>query len=172
MTEQGKRILLIDGAHCDRLRKVLGIAIDFGRLRNMLAEAGAIAAAHYHRDLRDAEEAQRQEGFLGWLSRHDFEVLGDDNSEIDDLPRERYGTNLVGLAVDAMEVVQPGDEVLLVGADIKLTPLVTALVERGTKVSLVSTLHAPPSIAPHEQLVTECSGFIDLYDHREMIART
>jgi uncharacterized LabA/DUF88 family protein len=172
MKAQGKRILLIDGAHCDRLRKALEIVIDFAALRALLAQSGSISSARYHRDLRDPEEAQRQQGFLEWLSRHDFVVLGDDNSEIDDLPRERYGTNLVGLAVDAMEIARPGDEVLLIGGDIKLTPLVAALIGRGVKLSLVSTLHAPPSIAPHEHLVTQCSGFVDLFDHRDMIART
>ncbi|GAB5427242.1 MAG: NYN domain-containing protein [Devosia indica] len=172
MTISGKRILLIDGAHYDRLRKVLGIVIDFGVLRTVLAEDGPISSAHYHRDLRDADEAHRQQGLLDWLSRHGFEVLGDDNSEVGDLPRERYGTNLVGLAIDAMELAQSGDEVLLMGGDFKLAPLVISLVERSVKVTLVSTLHAPPSIAPHEHLVAECSAFIDLHDHREAIART
>jgi len=171
MPATSKRILLIDGAHCDRLRKVLDTAIDFAALLAFLSKSGTIAVAHYHRDLRDTEEAHRQSRFLEWLSRHGFEVVGDDYSGADDLPKERYGTNLVGLAVDALEVTNPGDEILLVAGDVKLVPLVAELVERGATVTLVSTLRGPPSISPHELLVSECSGLIDLHDHREAIAR-
>jgi len=170
MPASSKRILVIDGAHCDRLRKVLDTAIDFAALLALLSQSGTIAIAHYHRDLRDMEEAHRQSRFLEWLSRHGFEVVGDDYSGAENLPKDRYGTNLVGLAIDAIRLANPGDEVLLVAGDVKLVPLVAELVERGATVTLVSTLHGPPSISPHELLVAECSGLIELHDHRDAIA--
>lgn len=166
-----KRILLIDGAHCDRLRKVLGTSIDFTALVTLLAKEGPITLAHYHRDLRDAEEADRQQRLLDWLSHHGFDVFGDDYSETEDLPKERYGTNLIGLAIDALDMAAPGDEVLLVAGDVKLVPLVEQLIDRGVAVTLVSTLHGPTSISPHDLLVSECSRLIDLHDHRDTIAR-
>jgi hypothetical protein len=56
--------------------------------------------------------------------------MSDDNSEINDLPRERYGHGQ-GLDVNAIVVALPEDKVLLVGGDVKLTPLMIALIERG-----------------------------------------
>lgn len=38
-------------------------------------------------------------------------------------PRERYGTNLVALAVDAMALARVGDTVAIMASDIKLAPV-------------------------------------------------
>lgn len=171
MVQSSKRVLLIDGAHYDRLGKVLDTSIDFEALLTLLSQGGKIAVAQYHRDLRDANEAQRQQRFLEWLARRGYDVVGEDYSGTANLPKERYGTNLIGLAVAALKAADRGDEVFLVAGDVKLVPLVVDLVERGAAVTLVSTLHGPPSISPHELLVSECSGFIDLYDHRDAIGR-
>lgn len=171
MSPSIKRILLVDGAHCDRLRKILGTSIDFAALLALLEQDAPIALSHYHRDLRDVEEGQRQQRFLEWLSLHGFAVIGADYSSTHNLPRDRYGTNLVGLAVDALALSQAGDELLLLAGDVKLVPLVAALTKRGVAVTLVSTLEGPASISPHDLLVSECSRFIELNDYRDAIAR-
>jgi hypothetical protein len=60
MDTSPQRMLLIDGAHYDRLRTTLGTGLDFTRLVAFLSEGGALTHLHYHRDLRDHEEAGRQ----------------------------------------------------------------------------------------------------------------
>jgi uncharacterized LabA/DUF88 family protein len=165
MDTSPRRILIVDGAHYDRLRTTFGTGLDFTKLVAFLSEDGAMTHCHYHRDLRDREEAGRQAPLLNWLSDHGFTVIGHPVPAGSSLRKERYGTNLVAVAVDAMATCRPRDELYLLAGDIKLSPVVAELTSRGVSVTLVSTLSAPPSFAPQPELLEHADKFIDLNDY-------
>lgn len=161
-------VLLIDGAHYDRLRSTFETRIDFAALGRRVA--GSDIALRYYRDVRDAQEMARFSGFRAWLEEHGISVVG--RSELLDPPgpRQRYGTNLLEFAADAQRFATCGKSIFLLASDLQLTPVVSAIRECGTPVALVSTLFAPPSIAPHEALLDAASQFIELRDLLPQIA--
>ncbi|MBB3811526.1 NYN domain-containing protein [Pseudochelatococcus contaminans] len=85
-------------------------------------------------------------------------------------PRERYGTNLVQIAVDALLLAQPGDHVMVLAGDAKLEPLFVALRDDDIEVTLISTLDAPSTIAPAPILIEAADRFIDLATIIEQLA--
>lgn len=63
--------------------------------------------------------------FLQWLGEIGFTVKGSISE--DERSKERYGANLVALAVDATTTCRFGGRLYLVAGDIKLLPLVMEL---------------------------------------------
>lgn len=162
MHEVAHTTLLIDGSHVDRLRSKLGRILDLERLAAHFAEEGGVVAAHYYRDSRDPAEQGRLSNFFDWLSRHNIERRGTDDFDESWYVRERYGSNLVHLAVDAMRAAQKGHHLVLVAGDAKMIPLVRQLRQDRVTVTLISSLFVPSSIAPPPPLTELADHFIDL----------
>ncbi|QFR34688.1 NYN domain-containing protein [Ancylobacter sp. TS-1] len=157
--------LFIDGSHCDRLKSALDCRIDLEKIRHLAACGEGLVYSGYYRDVRDPEEAARQGPLLTWLSHHGFDVKGRTVEDLAGLPRERYGTNLVEMAVDALRISQVAERIALVAADAKLVPLVLALRKGGQKVTVLSTSRGPASIVVAPQLRNVADRFIDLSEH-------
>lgn len=68
MADELRRILLIDGAHYDRIRSALDTNLDFERLLLELGSNGPLTETVFHRDLRNSDERKRRGRFLEWLS--------------------------------------------------------------------------------------------------------
>lgn len=166
MSRQTKTLFLIDGSHYDRLRSVLETPFDLGKLATLVNNGTPADQMVYYRDLRDGNEAERQRSLLGWLERNGFIVKGRTHGAGE--PRERYGTNLVEIAVDSLLMAEPGDHVLILASDAKLEPLLGALRDDDIKTTLISTLDAPNTIAPASSLIEAADTFIDL---RSIIAQ-
>jgi uncharacterized LabA/DUF88 family protein len=161
-------IFLIDGSHYDRLRSVLESPFDLGALAHIAGNGAPLDHAIYYRDVRDEQEEARQRSLFGWLKHNGFTVKGRRHSS--DEPRERYGTNLVELAVDALLFTEPGDHVLILAADAKLAPLFSALRDYDIDVTLISTEDAPNTIAPARYLIENADRFLELKSIIEGIA--
>ncbi|MGI8397540.1 NYN domain-containing protein [Agrobacterium deltaense] len=160
MTRQMKTLFLVDGSHYDRLRSVLETPFDLRKLAWLANDGASVDQAIYYRDLRDDNEAERQRSLLGWLGHNGFVVKGRTHGPGE--PRERYGTNLVQIAVDVLLTAEPGDHVMVLAGDAKLEPLFAALRKNDIKVTLISTLDAPNTIAPASALIEATDNFIDL----------
>lgn len=165
-----QRLFLVDGSHYDRLRSVLATPLDLIAMSSVALDGGAPSQSIYYRDVRDAQEDDRHRSFFAWLSRSGFEVKGRRYDPRTKSPRERYGTNLVNIAVDGLTLARPGDTIAIVAADIKLAPLLHALRDVGITCVLVSTCNAPQTIAPSEELVSLATRFIDLEGFRDEVA--
>jgi len=77
----------------------------------------------------------------------------------------------VELTVDALELADRIDHVVLFSGDGDLRALVEALQRRGVRVSVVSSIRAsPPMIA--DELRRQADDFIELDDLRDAIGRT
>ncbi|WP_457812591.1 NYN domain-containing protein [Sinorhizobium meliloti] len=161
-------IFLIDGSHYDRLRSVLESPFDLSALAHIASNGAPLDHAIYYRDVRDESEEARQRSLFGWLKHNGFTVKGRRHSSGE--PRERYGTNLVELAVDALLLAHSGDRVLILAADAKLAPLLAALRDDDIDVTLISTEDAPNTIAPARHLIENANRFLELKSVLEWIA--
>ncbi|WP_426130836.1 NYN domain-containing protein [Pararhizobium sp. PWRC1-1] len=168
MSTKIQTILLIDGSHYDRLKSVFETPFDLRRLADFVTGGTPPDHAIYYRDVRDANEDERQRSLFGWLRHNGFTVKGRTHDRNE--PRERYGTNLVEIAVDGLLLAEPGDHVVLVGGDAKLAPLLSALKEYDIRTTLVSTLGATATIAPSSLLLDLADTFIDIADILPTIA--
>lgn len=157
-----RTVLLIDGSHVDRLRSKLGKTLDLEKLRGFFGTDGEPAAAIYYRDARDIDEHHRLQRFFDWLERHGIETRGSQSFSEPWYQRERYGSNLIQLAVDALDAARDGMALAIVAGDAKLIPLFDRLEEMDVPVTLISSLAVPASIAPPPPLVELAEDFIDL----------
>jgi uncharacterized LabA/DUF88 family protein len=160
MSRQRQTLFLIDGSHYDRLRSVFETPFDLRKLAHTANEGSPVDQAIYYRDVRDDREAERQRPLFGWLKHNGFVVKGRTHERGE--PRERSGTNLVQIAVDALLFAEPGDHVMVLAGDAKLQPLFIALRDYDIKVTLLSTLNAPDTIAAASILIEGADAFIDL----------
>lgn len=161
--EHGSRtVVLIDGSHVDRLRSKLGCPLDIGKLADFFGSDEVPAAVIYYRDARDMDEYTRLKRFFDWLERHGFEVRGSHDFSEPWYQRERYGSNLVQLAIDAVEAAHHGYDIVIIAGDAKLIPLFKRLEEMKASLTLISSLSVPPSIAPSPPLIEMATEFIDL----------
>ncbi|MFG1313154.1 NYN domain-containing protein [Xanthobacter autotrophicus] len=165
MESSTRGALLSYGSHCDLLKIALECRIYLEELRLFAARGQELVYSCNYRDLRDPDEAARQGPLLTWLSRHGFDVKGRVVEDFPRLPRERYGTNLVEMAVDALGISRAAEHIALVAADAKLVPLVLALRSGGQKVTVLSTSRGPTSIVVAPQLANVADRFVDLADH-------
>ncbi len=154
--------VLIDGSHVDRLKSKLGRLIDLERLIDHFRADGGAVRALYYRDSRDDAEQARLTRFFDWLKRHGIERRGTDDFEEPWYVRERYGSNLVALAADAMAAAEDGDSLVVLAGDAKLIALFDQLAQMDVPVTLISSLSVPHSIAPPPPLVDLAEAFIDV----------
>lgn len=163
-----KTFFLIDGSHYDRLRSVLATSLNLRKIAIIASKGVAIDNAVYFRDLRDNQEAERQRPLLGWLKHNGFDIKSTTHSQREQ--RERYGTNLVEMAVYGLLAADCGDHVIVMAGDSKLAPLFIAYRLRGIDVTLISTLSAPAKIAPASNLLENANDFLDLAEVLSEIA--
>lgn len=160
MSRQQQTYFLVDGSHYDRLRSVFETPLDLKKLAVVASGGSAISQANYYRDARDDDEAERLRSLFGWLEHNGFAIKGRTHKQGE--PRERYGTNLVQIAVDAILLAEPGDHVVLIAGDAKLLPMLEVLRDYDIKVTLISTLNAPNTIAPPSILIKAANSFVEL----------
>ena len=154
--------VVFDGAHCDRMRKALDLRIQFGELLDHLVGQRQLAAAVYHRDVRDGAERKRLASFIQRLKTIGIQTCGASPEEMDPGRRERYGTNLVELAVDTLRSAAELDCAVLVAGDRKLRPLVVALQARGVHVVIATALLLPDAIVASDHLLDAADEVQDL----------
>lgn len=167
-----RTLVLIDGSHVDRLRSKLGRPIDIEKFAEFFGSEEEPASIIYYRDARDMDEYTRLRRFFDWLERHGFEVRGSRDFPEPWYQRERYGSNLVQLAIDAIDAAHRGDALAIVAGDAKLIPLFQRLDEMEVPLTLISSLSVPASIAPPPPLVELAEAFIDLNDEDVFLLAT
>lgn len=155
-------LVLIDGSHVDRLRSKLGCSLDIEKLAEFFGNGDVPATIIYYRDARDMDEYMRLRRFFDWLERHGFEMRGSQDFSEPWYQRERYGSNLVELATDAIEAAHRGEALVIIAGDAKLIPLFKRLEAMKVPLTLISSLSVPLSIAPAPPLVELADEFIDL----------
>ena len=164
--------LFIDGANLYASAKSLAFDIDYKRLLALFRSKGQLVRALYYTALSEDQEYSSIRPLIDWLDYNGYTMVTKPTKEfIDAAGRRKIKGNMdIELAVDAMELADHLDHLVLFSGDGDFRSLVEALQHKGKRVSVVSTLATnPPMIA--DELRRQADQFIDLANLHEEIGR-
>jgi uncharacterized LabA/DUF88 family protein len=164
--------LLIDGANLYASSKTLGFDVDYKRLLKEFQSRGTLLRAFYYTAIVEDQEYSPMRPLIDWLDYNGYTVVTKATRDFIDAGgrRKAKGSMDIKLAVDAMELAEHIDEMILFSGDGDFRPLVEAIQRRGVRVTVVSTIASqPPMIA--DELRRQADAFIDLVDLKPKLGR-
>ena len=164
--------LFIDGANLYATAKALGFDLDYRRLLKEFQSRGALLRAFYYTAVIEDQEYSSIRPLIDWLDYNGYTVVTKATKEfIDANGRRKVKGNMdIELAVNAMELAEHIEQMVLFSGDGDFRPLVEAVQRRGVRVTVVSTISSqPPMIA--DELRRQADAFIDLVELRAKLAR-
>jgi len=164
--------LFIDGANFYATAKSLGFGIDYKRLLREFQNKGRLIRAFYYTALIEDQEYSSIRPLIDWLDYNGYAVVTKPTKEfVDSLGRRKVKGNMdIELAVDAMEMADHLDHIVLFSGDGDFRSLVEALQRKGVRVSVISTVTTqPPMIA--DELRRQADEFIDLIHLANRVGR-
>jgi uncharacterized LabA/DUF88 family protein len=164
--------LFIDGANLYATAKTLGFVIDYKRLLKEFQSRGTLVRAFYYTAIIEDQEFSSIRPLIDWLDYNGYTVVTKATKEfIDASGRRKVKGNMdIELAVDAMELAEHIDEMVLFSGDGDFRSLVEAIQRRGVRVTVVSTLASqPPMIA--DELRRQADVFTDLKGLQSKLGR-
>ena len=169
----GERIaLFIDGANLHATAKSLGFDVDYRRLLKEFQSRGNLLRAYYYTALVEDQEYSSIRPLIDWLDYNGYAVVTKPTKEfVDSLGRRKVKGNMdIELAVNAMEMAEHLDHLVLFSGDGDFRSLVEAVQRKGVRVSVISTITTqPPMIA--DELRRQADEFIDLVHLASKIGR-
>src|SRR3984893_4934768 len=171
-SSSNKIALFIDGANLYATAKTLGFDIDYKRLLGEIQNRGTLLRAFYYTATIEDQEFSSIRPLIDWLDYNGYTVVTKPTKEfIDAGGRRKVKGNMdIELAVNAMELAEHVNQIVLFSGDGDFRPLVEAVQRRGARVTVVSTISSqPPMIA--DELRRQADVFIDLVELRTKIAR-
>jgi uncharacterized LabA/DUF88 family protein len=168
----GKIALLIDGANLYSTSKTLGFDIDYKRLLKEFQSRGTLLRALYYTAVIEDQEYSSIRPLIDWLDYNGYTVVTKPTKEfVDASGRRKVKGNMdIELAVDAMELAEHVDEIVLFSGDGDFRPLVGALQRRGVRVTVVSTISTQPPLVADE-LRRQADVFTDLMELKSKVGR-
>ncbi|WFU45098.1 NYN domain-containing protein [Bradyrhizobium sp. CB82] len=163
MAPSEKIALFIDGANLYATSKALGFDIDYKRLLEEFQSRGTMLRAFYYTTIIEDQECSSVRPLIDWLDYNGYTVVTKLTKEfIDASGRRKVKGNMdIELAVDAMELAEHVDQMVLFSGDGDFRSLVKAVQRRGVRVTVVSTIASQtPMIA--DELRRQADEFIDL----------
>lgn len=164
--------LFIDGSNLYAAARALGFDIDYKLLRSEFVRRGKLVRAFYYTALLEDQEYSPIRPLVDWLDYNGFTMVTKPAKEFtDSLGRRKVKGNMdIELAVDAMEMADRIDHMVLFSGDGDFRPLVEGIQRKGVRVSVVSTIRSsPPMIA--DELRRQADNFIELDELKEVIGR-
>ena len=170
MSSSNRVGLFIDGANLYATARALGFDIDYRRLLADFQKRGTLVRASYYTAIIEDQEYSSIRPLIDWLNYNGYTVVTKATKEFTDASGRRKvkGSMAVELAVDAMELTEHIDQMVLFSGDGDFRPLVAAVQRRGVRVAVVSTIQ-PPMIA--DELRRQADVFIDLRELQPNISR-
>jgi len=137
-----------------------------------------VSALMLHERRRLAFEAHEDQEFssirplIDWLDYNGYTVVTKATKEfVDATGRRKVKANMdIELAVDAMELADHIDQMVLFSGDGDFRSLVQAMQRRGVHVTVVSSLASQPPLVADE-LRRQADAFIDLVDLQSRVGR-
>ena len=163
-----KIALLIDGANLYATSRSLGFDIDFKRLLQEYESRGTLLRALYYTAIFEDQEYSAIRPLIDWLDYNGYTVVSKPAKEFDDGEgRRKVKRNMsIELVVDALELSNNIDHIVLFSGDGDFRSLVEAVQRRGVHVTVVSTLSM---IA--DELRRQADVFTDLVELKSKIGR-
>jgi uncharacterized LabA/DUF88 family protein len=172
MPEQDRIALFIDGANLYATAKSLGFDIDYKRLLREFQTKGKLIRAFYYTALVEEQEYSSIRPLIDWLDYNGYAVVTKPTKEfVDSMGRRKVKGNMdIELAVDAMELAEHIDQMVLFSGDGDFRSLVEAMQRRGVRVTVISTISSqPPMIA--DELRRQADVFTDLVELQSKLGR-
>jgi uncharacterized LabA/DUF88 family protein len=169
----GKAALFIDGVNLYYTAKSLGLDLDFKRLLTEFERRCPLLRAYYYTTVFEEAEFQTTRPLIDWLDYNGFTIRVKAAKEVDDGEgRRKFKRNVaVELAVDALEIANYVDKIVLFTGDGDFRSVVQAVQRRGIHVTVVSSMRSKPPMAADE-LRRQADTFLELYDLRTSICRS
>ena len=164
--------LFIDGANLYATAKSLGFDIDYKRLLKVFRDRGHLVRAYYYTALAEDQEYSSIRPLIDWLDYNGYTMVTKPTKEFTDASGRRKvkGNMDIELAVDAMELSEHLDHIVLFSGDGDFRCLVETLQHKGKRVSVVSTLKTqPPMVA--DELRRQADNFVEINILKEQIGR-
>src|SRR6202007_1344611 len=164
--------LFIDGANLYATTRTLGFDIDYKRLLTEFQSRGTLLRAFYYTAVIEDQEYSSIRPLIDWLDYNGYTVVTKAVKEFIDANGHRKvkGNMDIELAVDAMELAEHVDQIVLFSGDGDFRSLVEAVQRRGVRVTVVSTIPSqPPMIA--DELRRQADVFTDLVALQSKIGR-
>src|SRR3977135_1159798 len=137
MSVESKIALFIDGANVYATAKTLGFDIDYKRLLKEFQSRGTLLRAFYYTAIIEDQEFSSIRPLINWLDYNGYTVVTKATKEfIDASGRRKVKGNMdVELAVDAMELAEHIDQMVLFSGDGDFRSLVGAVQRRGVRLT-------------------------------------
>ena len=167
-----KLALLIDGPNLHVTAKTLGFDVDYKRLLMEFGSQGTLLRALYYTAIIEDQEYSSIRPLTDWLDYNGYTVVTKAAKEFTDGRGHRRvkGNMDIELAVDAMELAEHVDQIVLFSGDGDFRSLVEAVQRRGVRVTVVSTISSqPPMIA--DELRRQADVFTDLVELQSKLGR-
>jgi uncharacterized LabA/DUF88 family protein len=163
-----KIALFIDGANLYATAKSLGFDIDYKRLLREFQSRGYLLRAFYYTAVFEDQEYSSIRPLIDWLDYNGYSVVTKATKEfIDQTGRRKVKGNMdIELAVDAMEIADSIDHMVLFSGDGDFRSLVEAVQRRGVRVTVVSAISM---IA--DELRRQADVFLDIVELQPKIGR-
>ncbi len=171
-SETEKIALFIDGANLYATAKALGFDIDYKRLLREFQSRGYLLRAFYYTAVIEDQEYSSIRPLIDWLDYNGYTVVTKATKEfVDQTGRRKVKGNMdIELAVDAMEIAEHVDQMVLFSGDGDFRSLVEAMQRRGVRVTVVSTISTqPPMVA--DELRRQADQFVDIVELQPKIGR-
>ena len=133
---------------------------------------GTLVRAFYYTAIIEDQEYSSIRPLIDWLDYNGYTVVTKATKEfIDATGRRKVKGNMdIELAVDAMELAEHVDQIVLFSGDGDFRSLVEAVQRRGVRVTVISTISSqPPMIA--DELRRQADVFTDLVELQSKIGR-
>ncbi|OAF06875.1 NYN domain-containing protein [Bradyrhizobium centrolobii] len=167
-----KIALFIDGPNLYAAAKSVGFDIDYRHLLNEFKDRGSLLRAFYYTAIIEDQGHPPVRPLVDWLDYNGYTVVTKPGKEFVDVGgRRKVKANMdIELTVDAMDLAQHIDEMVLFSGDGNFRSLLEAVQRRGVLVTVISTLASqPPMIA--DELRRQADVFTDLVELRPRIGR-
>lgn len=167
-----KTALFIDGANLYATAKSIGFDIDYKKLLREYQSRGNLLRAFYYTAIIEDQEYSSIRPLIDWLDYNGYTVVTKATKEfVDQTGRRKVKGNMdIELAVDAMEIADHIDHMVLFSGDGDFRSLVEAMQRRGVRVTVVSTISTqPPMVA--DELRRQADQFIDILELQSVIGR-
>jgi len=164
--------IFIDGANLYGAARSLGFDIDYRRLLDLFAKKGRLIRAFYYTTLIEDQEYSPIRPLIDWLDYNGYSMVTKPLREYTDSQgRRRVKGNVdIDLAIDALEMADRADHILLFSGDGDFKRLVEAIQRKGVRVTVVSTIKSSPPMVSDE-LRRQADNFVELAELSPHIQR-
>lgn len=162
----------IDGPNLHATVRALGFEIDYRKLLEHLQKQGHLIRVLYYTAIVEDQEFSTFRPLADWLDYNGYTMVTKPaRGYTDSTGRRRFRTSMdVELAVDAMRLADKADHIILFSGEQSFASLVSALQQKGKRVTVISTIETQPAMVADE-LRRQADHFIDIDTLQMQIAR-